>query len=351
MTGMSEAVMPIAGGLEIPLRFAPLGVGNIVPEQVFHHGAPQEKKSQWGQLEEYSQSIATVAKSLGDGIERNSVAVGSSCPAKESSVFDRMSASDVEYVQTVESSPQSVKAIASSSVPTVEKPQAGAIESPRAEKPNIAEAAEVKVSEKPIVKAVESPHNEQTKHGSVQDLKIPGGETLKRAETADSEGVRVQKAENANGLAIEGLGVQVHEKSHVQEFGKSDIQAADAVGVRIFQNVYVQTPESVSVSRLVETVVETMAVTPAFATDGEGELTIRLKSDILDGSSIKIEVRDGEFKVVVMPASRAAEEMLLKTQESFQNQLAERVTAWRVNVGVAAFNSRQNGRNEVEEES
>jgi hypothetical protein len=52
-----------------------------------------------------------------------------------------------------------------------------------------------------------------------------------------------------------------------------------------------------------------------------------------------------------MPASRAAEEMLLKTQESFQNQLAERVTAWRVNVGVAAFNSRQNGRNEVEEES
>ena len=152
---MSEAVMPIAGGMEIPLRFALLGVGNIVPEQVFHHGAPQEEKSQWGQFEEYSQSIAAVAKSLGDGIERNSVAVGSSCPAKESSVFDRMSASDVEYVRTVEPSPQSVKAVASSSVPTVEKPQSGAIESSRVEKPNIAEAVEVKVSEKPVVKAVE----------------------------------------------------------------------------------------------------------------------------------------------------------------------------------------------------
>ena len=437
MTGMSEAVMPIAGGMEIPLRFAPFGVGNIVPEQVFHHGAPLKEKSQWGQFEEYSQSIATVAKSLGDGIERNSVAVASSCPAKEFSVFDRMSASDVEYVQTVEPSPQNVKAVASSSVPTVEKPQSGAIESPcfekpdiaeavevkvsekpivkvvepsrvqtvekpqagviessRAEKPNIAEAAEVKVSEKPIVKAVEPsrvqtvekpqsgaiessraekpniaentevkvsekpiakavelPRTEQSKHGSVHELKIPGIETPEKAEAADSEDVIVRKAENVNDRAVEGLGVQVHEKSHIQKSGRSDIQVADVVGVRMSQNVYVQTPESVSVSRLVETVVETMAVTPALATDGEGELSIRLKSDILDGSSIKMEVKGGELKIVVVPASRAAEEILLKAQESFQNQLAERVTAWRINVGVAAFDSRQSGRNKLEEES
>ena len=394
MTGMSEVVMPIAGGMEIPLRFAPLGVGNIVPEHVFHHGAPKEEKSQWGQFEEYSQSIAAVAKSLGDGIERNSVAVGSSCPAKESSVFDRMSASDVEYVRTVEPSPQSVKAVEPSRVQTVEKPQAGAIESPRtekpniaeavevkvsekpivkdvepsrvptvekpqsgaiessrAEKPNIAEAAEVKVSEKPIVKAVELSRTEQSKHGSVHELKIPGGETLKKAEAADSEDVIVRKAENVNDRAVEGLGVQVHEKSHVQESGKSGIQAADVAGVRMSQNVYVHTPERVSVSRLVETVVETMAVTPALATGGDGELRIRLKDDILDGSSVKMEVKGGELKIVVVPASRAAEEILLKAQESFQNQLAERVTAWRINVGVAAFDSRQSGRNKLEEES
>ena len=117
------------------------------------------------------------------------------------------------------------------------------------------------------------------------------------------------------------------------------------------QNVYVQTPESVSVSRLVETVVETMAVTPALATDGEGELSIRLKSDILDGSSIKMEVKGGELKIVVVPASRAAEEILLKAQESFQNQLAERVMAWRINVGIAAFDPRYGGRSKLEEES
>ena len=317
MTGMSEAVMPIAGGMEIPLRFAPLGVGNIVPEQVFHRGAPQEKKSQWGQFEEYSQSIATVAKSLGDGIEKKPI----------------------------------VKAVEPSRVQTVEKPQAGAIESSRAEKPDIAEAAEVKVSEKPIVKAVESPRTEQSKHGSVHELKISGVETPEKAEAADSEDVIVRKAENVNDRAVEGLGVQVHEKSHVQEFGKSDIQAADVVGVRMSQNVYVQTPERVSVSRLVETVVETMAVTPALATGGDGELRIRLKSDILDGSSVKMEVKGGELKIVVVPASRAAEEILLKAQESFQNQLAERVTAWRINVGIAAFDPRHGGRSKLAEES
>ena len=117
------------------------------------------------------------------------------------------------------------------------------------------------------------------------------------------------------------------------------------------QNVYVQTPERVSVSRLVETVVETMAVTPALATGGDGELRIRLKSDILDGSSVKMEVKGGELKIVVVPASRAAEEILLKAQESFQNQLAERVTAWRINVGIAAFDPRHGGRSKLEEES
>ena len=105
------------------------------------------------------------------------------------------------------------------------------------------------------------------------------------------------------------------------------------------------------VSRLVETVVETIAVTPALSSGGDGEIRIQLKSDILDGSAIKFEVKNDELKIVVMPASRAAEEILLKAQESFQNQLAERVTAWRVNVGVAAYDLRHNGRNKMEEES
>jgi hypothetical protein len=113
----------------------------------------------------------------------------------------------------------------------------------------------------------------------------------------------------------------------------------------------VQTPESVVVSHLVETVVETLAVTPTLSSTGEGEIRIQLKSDVLDGSSIKLEVKNGELKVVVEPASHIAEQILIKSQETFQNQLAERVTAWRVNVGIAAFDSRSILRRKLEEQS
>jgi hypothetical protein len=49
-----------------------------------------------------------------------------------------------------------------------------------------------------------------------------------------------------------------------------------------------------------------------------------------------------------MPASRAAEEVLLKNSELFQAQLAERVANWRINVGVAALGQRANHKSEEE---
>ena len=113
----------------------------------------------------------------------------------------------------------------------------------------------------------------------------------------------------------------------------------------------VQAPESVTVSRLVDAIVEKIAVSSTLMANGEGEIRIQLKSDILDGSSIKIEVKNGELKVVVEPASHTAEQILIKSQETFQNQLAERVTAWRVNVGIAAFDSRSGLRRRLEEQS
>jgi hypothetical protein len=113
----------------------------------------------------------------------------------------------------------------------------------------------------------------------------------------------------------------------------------------------VHTPDSVTVSRLVDTIVEKIAVSSTLMSNGEGEIRIQLKSDVLDGSSIKLEVRNGELKVVVEPASHIAEQILIKSQETFQNQLAERVTAWRVNVGIAAFDSRSILRRKLEEQS
>ena len=130
---------------------------------------------------------------------------------------------------------------------------------------------------------------------------------------------------------------------------KPEVTLVDIASARVSQNTVVQTPENAVVSRLVETVVETLTVTPNLSSTSEGEIRIKLKSDILDGSSIKIEVKNGELKVVVEPASRAAEEILLKSQEAFQNHLAERVTAWRINVGVAVLDLRNNLKRKLEE--
>ena len=121
------------------------------------------------------------------------------------------------------------------------------------------------------------------------------------------------------------------------------IQAFDTADVRAFARFSASMPEMTAVSRLVETVVETLAATSTLSSGGDGEIRIRLKSDILDGSSIRMEVKDGELKVIVEPASRAAEEILLKHQEAFQLQLAERMSAWRISVGVAAFDLRNHG--------
>ena len=170
-----------------------------------------------------------------------------------------------------------------------------------------------------------------------------------KPEISQSEVSRIEKPEYTRLKEIEKPVKEVVTPSFAPANEKPEVTLVDIANARVSQNTVVQTPESVVVSRLVETVVETLAVTPTLSSTGEGEIHIKLKSDILDGSSIKIEVKNGELKVVVEPASRAAEEILLKSHEAFQNHLAERVTAWRINVGVAVLDLRNNLKRKLEE--
>ena len=380
MIGMREGIMPIVSGMDIPFPFVPPVDGKSVPEQVFFYWeTPQTEKVTWGQFRHCPQSIERAVRSLGDGIEKSSTAACSIRPAKALPVSDMTSETlpcaenecpraekpdRAEAAGTKGSDAVGMKGfdkpiekgVEPSRAQTVQTSQAVAVEPPRAEPSKQSSVQGLKI---PIVEtlkksesvAAESPRAEPSKQSFVQGLKIPIVETLKKAEVSDSEDIAFQKSQGVNDRAGEGAGVHVCDKSPVQESARADIQVADVVGVRMSQNIYVQTPERVILSRLVDTVVETMAVSPALSSGGDGELRIQLKSDILDGSSIRMEVRDGEFKIVVIPASRAAEEILLKSQEAFQNQLAERVTAWRINVGVAAFDPRHGGRSKLEEES
>ena len=253
--------------------------------------------------------------------------------------------------------------------PRVDKPEISQLEEPRINKPEISqteapriakpEYTQVKEFEKPIkdvavtsrvtsfeVKepiAIETPRVDKSEISQLEALRI------NKPEISQSEVPRIEKPEYTRLKEIEKPVKEVVAPSFAPADEKPEVTLVDIASARVSQNTVVQTPESAVVSHLAETVVETLAVTPTLSSTGEGEIHIKLKSDILDGSSIKIEVKNGELKVVVEPASRAAEEILLKSHEAFQNHLAERVTAWRINVGVAVLDLRNNLKRKLEE--
>jgi hypothetical protein len=112
----------------------------------------------------------------------------------------------------------------------------------------------------------------------------------------------------------------------------------------------VPTPTQIVVAAA-EAVVETIAVSSTLSTTGEGEIHIQLKSDVLDGSFVKLQAKDGDLKIIVTPGSKIAEEIFVKNQETFQLQLSERVATWRINVGVAAWSERSVGRKNLEDKA
>ncbi len=86
-------------------------------------------------------------------------------------------------------------------------------------------------------------------------------------------------------------------------------------------------------------IVSAIHVSPTLATTGIGEIKISLTNEILDGSTVRFEVqKGGELGITIYPATQDAAKVLQTHLETFQTQLAERVTQWRVNVGVSAWN-------------
>ena len=342
MIGMSEAISPVSVGMEFPLPLAPIG-GESIEFVKGSHITPMPKDiPQWEPFKEYSQSLPLVAKELGDRMEGKQVGDSFVQPTKPAFSF-----------KTKE--PLVLKE------PRVDKSEIAQTEAPRIEK---IEYTQVKEFEKPIkdvavasrvtsfeVKepiAIETPRIETPR---INKPEISQSETprVNKPEISQLETSRIEKPDHSQLKEIEKPVKEVLATSLAPANEKPEVTLVDIASARVSQNTVVQTPETAVVSRLVETVVETLTVTPNLSYTSEGEIRIQLKSDVLDGSSIKIEVKNGELKIVVEPASRAAEEILLKSHEAFQNHLAERVTAWRINVGVAVLDLRNNLKRKLEE--
>ena len=324
MIGMSEAIASVSVGMEFPLPLAPIGGESI--EFVKSSYIPPMPKDipQWEPFKEYSQSLPLVAKELGDRMEGKNAGDRFVQPTKPAFSF-----------KTKE--PLVLKE------PRVNKSEISQTEAPRIGKSEHLQEKEFETPVKEVVAA------SRVTPFEAKETIAPETPRINKPEIPQSETPLVSKPDHSQLKEIEKPVKEVVAPSFAPADEKPEVTLVDIASARVSQNTVVQTPESAVVSRLVETVVETLAVTPTLSSTGEGEIHIKLKSDILDGSSIKIEVKNSELKVVVEPASRAAEEILLKSLEAFQNHLAERVTAWRINVGVAVLDLRNNLKRKLEE--
>ena len=325
MIGMSEAIAPISAGMEFPLPLSPIGGESIDCVKSSHIPPMPKDIPQWESFKEYSQSLPLVAKELGDRME------GKNVGPHVSRDRGRVVCASLPVVEVKEPETPFREVLVASRVTSSEVKEPIAPETSRVDKPEIVQTEASRI-EKPEISQLEAPR-------------------INKPEMSQLETPLVGKPDHSQLKEIEKPVKEVVAPSLAPADEKPEVTLVDIASARVSQNTVVQTPESAVVSRLVETVVETLAVTPTLSSTGEGEIRIQLKSDILDGSSIKIEVKNGELKVVVEPASHTAEQILIKSQETFQNQLAERVTAWRVNVGIAAFDSRSGLRRRLEEQS
>ena len=364
MIGMSEAIAPVSAGMEFPLPLSPIGGESIDCVKSSHIPPMPKDIPQWEPFKEYSQSLPLVAKELGDRMEGKQVGDGFVQPTKLAFSFKtkeplvlkepRVDKPEIaqteapriakpEYTQVNEFEKPVREVVVASRVTPFEAKETIAPETPRIEKPEYTQVKEFETPVKDVAVASRVTSSE------VKEPIAPETPRVDKPEISQSEVPRIEKPEYTRLKEIEKPVKEVVAPSFAPANEKPEVTLVDIASARVSQNTVVQTPESAVVSRLVETVVETLAVTPTLSSTGEGEIHIKLKSDILDGSSIKIEVKNGELKVVVEPASRAAEEILLKSQEAFQNHLAERVTAWRINVGVAVLDLRNNLKRKLEE--
>ena len=76
-----------------------------------------------------------------------------------------------------------------------------------------------------------------------------------------------------------------------------------------------------------------ISVTPSLV-KGEGEITIRLKPTVLDGSEIRIEAKGQTLTVSLNPASAEIQRLAEQSQASFASALAERIPSFQVSVFI-----------------
>ena len=82
-----------------------------------------------------------------------------------------------------------------------------------------------------------------------------------------------------------------------------------------------------TVSEIVEAVSAQIEVTPSLI-KGEGEIVLRLKPTVLDGSEIKLTAKNGELSIVVAPTTSHATQIVSNNIPQLERALAEHMPAF-----------------------
>ena len=82
-----------------------------------------------------------------------------------------------------------------------------------------------------------------------------------------------------------------------------------------------------------QAVVDAMFVSSGFVR-GEGQMLIRLRSDVLGGSEVHLVAKAGTLTVVINPATQDVSMIVEANRTQFEQYLAEKVQSWRVSVAV-----------------
>ena len=76
-----------------------------------------------------------------------------------------------------------------------------------------------------------------------------------------------------------------------------------------------------------------MLVTPALVR-GDGEVVIRLKPTVLDGSEIRLEAKGSAISIDIQPASVETAKLIERNQEQFVQRLSERMPSFQFALSI-----------------
>ena len=82
-------------------------------------------------------------------------------------------------------------------------------------------------------------------------------------------------------------------------------------------------------------VADTILVTPSLV-QGEGEVVIRLKPTVLDGSEIRLEAKGTSITIDINPATAETARLIERSQVQFAQQLSERLPSFQFAVNLTS---------------